>query len=312
LRARTRGRWVAILATLGVERRYLRNKHGPCPACGGTDRFRWDDKNGDGTFYCSRCGAGSGVDLLMRVRGLSFRQAALLIEQTILDTRASFLGRDDLPASTPQRSEAAIADAVNALWRRADPLRTGDPVDLWFRHRGISVPIPPASLRTAMRVRHRGPPLTFHPAMLAQLTDPDATPVTLHRTWLTHTGTKAPVEPVRMFCPGKVPPASAVRLAPPGPVLGVAEGIETALAAQQLFGIPVWACLTAGRLKTFQPPVGTTQLIVCADHDADGTGQRAADALASRLTPRLPVEVRIPDIADTDWNDVRQNPGSAS
>ncbi|MBO0766999.1 MAG: hypothetical protein J2P50_20735 [Hyphomicrobiaceae bacterium] len=210
LRARTRGRWFAILATLGVDRRYLRNKHGPCPACGGTDRFRWDDKNGDGTFYCSQCGAGSGVDLLMRVRRLSFRQAALLIEQAIFDTRSSFLGRDDLPAAPPQPSEAAIADAVNALWRRAEPLRTGDPIDLWFRHRGIRLPIPPASLRTAMRVRHRGPPLTFYPAMLAQLTDPAGTPVTIHRTWLTQTGTKAPVDPVRMFCPGKVPPASAV------------------------------------------------------------------------------------------------------
>ena len=312
LRARTRGRWLAILATLGVDRRYLRNKHGPCPACGGTDRFRWDDKNGDGTFYCSQCGAGSGVDLLMRVRSLSFSQAARLVEQVIFDTSSSFLGRDDIPAAPPQRSEAAISDAVNALWRRASPLRTGDPVDLWFRHRGIHLPIPPSSLRTAMWLRHRGPPLAFYPAMLAQLTDPTGTPVTIHRTWLTATGTKAPVDPVRMFCPGKVPPASAVRLAPHGPILGVAEGIETALAAQQLFGFPVWACLTAGRLKTFQPPVGTQRLIVCADNDAHGTGQRVAYALASSLTPRLPVEVRIPENADTDWNDVLQHHRPAS
>jgi putative DNA primase/helicase len=96
-------------------------------------------------------------------------------------------------------------------------------------------------------------------------------------------------------------------LAPPGPVLGVAEGIETALAAQQLFGFPAWAYLTAGRLKTFQPPVGTKQLIVRADHDIDGTGQRAAYALASSLTPRLTVDVRIHDNADTDWVDVLQN-----
>lgn len=303
LRERTRGRWFAILTMLGVDRRYLRNRHGPCPACGGNDRFRWDDKNGDGTFYCNQCGAGSGIDLVMRVRGLSFREAALLIEEVIFDTSSFSIGRD-ASSSRPERSQASIGDAWNALWRRSDPVRTGDPVDLWFRHRGVKLPVHPMSLRTAMHVRHGGPPVTFHPAMLARVTDPAGRPVTIHRTWLTATGTKAPVDPVRMFCPGKVPPGSAVRLAPGGPILGVAEGIETALAAQQLFGFPVWACLTAGRLKTFEPAIGTQRLIVCGDNDADGTGQRAAYALASRLAARLPLEVRIPDLADTDWNDV--------
>jgi putative DNA primase/helicase len=303
LRERTRGRWFAILTLLGIDSRYLRNRHGPCPACGGTDRFRWDNRNGDGSFYCNQCGAGSGIDLVMRVRGLSFRQAALLIEEVIVEARAFSPGRDP-PSARPTRSEAAIADAFNALWRSADPLRTGDPVDLWLRNRGISLPVPPMNLRTARHARHVGTRVTYHPAMFALLADPAGRPVTIHRTWLTAAGAKAPVDPARMFCPGKVPPGSAVRLAPAGPVLGVAEGIETALAAQQLFRIPVWSCLTAARLKTFEPASGTQRLIVCADNDADGTGQRAACALASRLRDRLPLEVRIPDQADTDWNDV--------
>src|SRR5690348_13963485 len=54
---RARGRWREILPCLGVETRYLTNKHGPCPLCGGKDRFRFDDKNGDGTYYCNQCGA---------------------------------------------------------------------------------------------------------------------------------------------------------------------------------------------------------------------------------------------------------------
>jgi hypothetical protein len=37
---------------------------------------------------------------------------------------------------------------------------------------------------------------------------------------------------------------------------------------------------------------------VCGDNDADGTGQRAAYTLASRLATRLPLEVRIPDETD--------------
>jgi putative DNA primase/helicase len=303
LRCRARGRWFAVLSKLGVDRSYLCNKHGPCPVCGGTDRFRWDDKNGDGTFYCNQCGPGSGIDLVMRIRGLPFREAALLIEGVIVDHPSLFPG-GTFPLSRSVRSEASIRDGLNALWRSGEPVRIGDPADLWLRHRGISVPVYPTSLRTALRVYHRAPPATFHPVMLARVTDPTGRPCNLHKTYLSATGAKASVEPVRMFCRGKMPPGSAVRLAPVGPVLGVAEGIETALAAQLLFGFPVWACLSASQLMTFEPAIGTQRLVVCGDNDADGTGQRAAYTLASRLATRLPLEVRIPDETDTDWNDV--------
>jgi putative DNA primase/helicase len=140
--------------------------------------------------------------------------------------------------------------------------------------------------------------------MLARVADPAGKSVMIHKTYLTAEGTKALVEPVRMFCPGTVPAGSAVRLAPPGPVLGVAEGIETAFAAMRLFQIPVWACLNDGRLQAFEPPTGAERLIICGDNDSNGAGQRAAYALASRFVTHMQVEVRIPDQADTDWNDV--------
>ena len=41
---RARGRWAAILPQLGVSPSALTGKHGPCPLCGGRDRFRFDDK----------------------------------------------------------------------------------------------------------------------------------------------------------------------------------------------------------------------------------------------------------------------------
>jgi putative DNA primase/helicase len=302
LRYRARGRWFAVLSKLGVDASCLRNRHGPCPVCGGTDRFRWDDKNGDGTFYCNRCGPGSGIDLVMRMRGLPFREAALLIEE-LIDQPSLFPGRD-LPRPRPVPSETSIRDGLNALWRSGEHVRIGDPVDLWLRHRGIRLSAYPTSLRTASAVYHHGPPATGHPVMLARVTDPAGSPCNIHKTYLSATGSKARVEPVRMFCRGKVPPGSAVRLAPAAPVLGVAEGIETALAAQLMFGFPVWACLSAGQLTTFEPATATQRLVVCGDNDADGTGQRAAYTLASRLATCLPLEVRIPDEANTDWNDV--------
>jgi len=95
-----------------------------------------------------------------------------------------------------------------------------------------------------------------------------------------------------------------VRLAFPDDVLGVAEGIETALAAAQLFGIPTWSALDAGGVERFEPPAEVERLIVFGDNDVNGAGQRAAYALAARLSGRLKIEVKIPEKPGTDWNDV--------
>ena len=63
------GQWLGILSAIGLPARSLVNKHGPCPMCGGKDRFRFDDKNGRGTWICSQCGAGDGVTLVMQFLG---------------------------------------------------------------------------------------------------------------------------------------------------------------------------------------------------------------------------------------------------
>ncbi len=57
------------------------NQHGPCPVCGGKDRFRFDDKRGRGTWFCNYCGHGDGLDLVSRVRQCGIIQAAILTYQ---------------------------------------------------------------------------------------------------------------------------------------------------------------------------------------------------------------------------------------
>jgi phage/plasmid primase-like uncharacterized protein len=34
----------------------LTDTHQPCPLCGGEDRYRFDDLNGTGSWYCNQCG----------------------------------------------------------------------------------------------------------------------------------------------------------------------------------------------------------------------------------------------------------------
>ena len=149
--------------------------------------------------------------------------------------------------------------------------------------------------------------------MLAMVTDSTGKPAQIHRTYITTAGTKAPVDKVRMFCAGSVPPGGAVRLAYPDDVLGIAEGIETALAAMKMFGIPTWAALSDSGVEKFEPPAETQRLVIFGDNDSqvDGpgtafAGQRAAYALAARLSGQLEIEVRIPEKPGTDWNDVLQ------
>ena len=86
---RASGHWPHLLMTLGgLQDHQLSNVHQPCPSCGGTDRYRWMNDEGPGGWYCTHCGGknhqgggGSGIDLLMRVRGWTFRQATQEIER---------------------------------------------------------------------------------------------------------------------------------------------------------------------------------------------------------------------------------------
>jgi putative DNA primase/helicase len=69
-----------------------------------------------------------------------------------------------------------------------------------------------------------------------------------------------------------------VRLASsmPGKPLGVAEGIETALSAMQLFGLPVWAAAFGGNLGRIVVPAHVSEIVIFADRDQNGAGQWAA------------------------------------
>jgi putative DNA primase/helicase len=299
---RAQGRWRSILPALGIDPRYLTGKHGPCPVCGGRDRFRFDNKQGAGTWICTHCGAGQGIKLAMMFTGITdFKEIAVKIEAVI--------GRSPAEPAKSERSEAAHRAAMNQLRRGSRPIRAGDHVDRWMQRRGLGALSYPTCLRSHAGLRHSGPPVSVHPGMIAMVSSASGKPVMIHRTFLTPDGTKAPVEKPRMFCAGKVPAGSAVRLATAAKVMGVAEGIETALAATKLFEVPTWAALSDRGVETFEPPPAVERLVIFGDHDANGAGQRAAYSLASRL--RIKVEVKIPDIPDTDWNDVLRVTGGA-
>jgi putative DNA primase/helicase len=295
LRDRACGHWLAILPALGIHPSFLKIKNGPCPMCGGKDRWRFYDPAGVGSWFCNNCGGGDGIALAMKFLSLPFTDVAKRID--------SILGDAPLIAVPPRRTEPN-RDALLALWRRGRPIEPDDPVDRYLTGRGITIRDYPKCLRFVRQAKHADG--SIHPAMLAAVSDTDGKSATIHKTYLTVDGQKADVDRVRLFYPGLRPEGGAVRLAAHGVDLGIAEGIETALSASQLHGVPVWAALDTGGVERFIPPPDVTRLIIFGDNDSNFSGHKAAYCLAMRaiLVLKIKVEVKIPDRAGTDWNDV--------
>ena len=140
-----------------------------------------------------------------------------------------------------------------------------------------------------------------YPAMVAPVVGPDGRLQSAHRTYLADLTPRkkamSPVETIR---------GAAVRLFDPADAtLGVSEGIETGIAAHELFGIATWAALSTAGMETFEPPDGLRGLVILADNDANYAGQRAAYALAARAAKTVPeVKVMVPPEPGTDWLDV--------
>jgi putative DNA primase/helicase len=208
------------------------------------------------------------------------------------------------------------AGRIAALWGQCVPTVAGDPVALYLAHRlrGELWPLPDClRLHPALPYRIDGATVGTWPAMVARLSAPDGRLLALHRTWLSTDGEKAPTPgPVKKLTPTAGPLAGAcIRLAWPGaagypqagPLLGIGEGIETALAARCASGVPTVAAYSAGALAGWQWPPSLRRLVIFAD--ADPAGAEASDKLRQRARAAgLTVNVMTPTTPGADWCDV--------
>lgn len=294
-----RGRWRHILLAAGLRDTFLNGKHGPCPLCGGTDRYRWDNKAGSGSSICNNCGSKTGIDMVMALRRCDFVEAKKWVMGQI--------GNAPVEAPRAPRNNARLKDQLENLWRSARKLTGEDPASLYLRQRGIVPAEYPVLLRFHPRssYRHDDGKVTQHPALLAKFMSTDAKSWTIHQTFLDEYGNKAKLDPVRKLAPGQIPLGGAVRLSMSAETMGIAEGIETAMSASQLFDVPVWAALSAGAMIKWEPPPTAKSIIIFGDADAGYAGQAAAYTLAQKLSARgLHIEVRLPPDIGSDWNDV--------
>ena len=292
-----------MLTAFGIDEVFLRDVHGPCPMCGGTDRFRFDDKEGRGTWFCNQCGNGDGFDLLQAYTGRSFKELAEEIDKL----------RVVAPESKPFKRERSVEekrDRLNEAWAGA---KSPQLVDTYFKSRGLSHAGDLVDVRghTALEHYDRASNTTATwPTICSLIRNKKGEPTSVHRTvLLPNADRKKTIMP-----PTEKLVGGAIRLVPvQDDLLLVAEGIETALAGREFFWatwkrksvMGVWATVSAHMMKEVELPTVKT-IIVCADADRSYTGQAAAFELARKLKLRKDqpiIWVALPDRQGCDMVD---------
>lgn len=285
-----RGRWPMILAHIGIP--VKKNIHGPCPLCGGQDRFRFDDKDGRGTYYCNQCGAGNGVQLMQKKTNWPIAKVFTEIEKIVGNAPIN-------PVEEKKDDAEKRRKMLNEMWQGGRNISSDDKAQSYLYARtGLRV-FPPV-LRFHPTLYH-AETKSNHPAMIAKVTDLDNRPVAIHRTWMEN------VTPKKKITAGPLPSGSAIRLMPYEEALGIAEGIETAISAFAIFGIPTWAAISANMMEKWEPPKIIKKVYIFGDNDHNFVGQLAAYRLGYRLRQNQDfetVKVVIPNITGADWNDV--------
>jgi putative DNA primase/helicase len=267
-----------------------------CPQCGKGARDRALGINlEDGRFHCFRCGwkgrAGDSDSRYPPPR----------------------VARIDDPAAAERNRER-----LRQIWKDTLPLNhvNARAVRNYLESRALGeiLQAPPVVLRA-----HRGlgywdgaKSLGEYPAMVALFHGASGQPVTLHVTYLRMDGcTKASVASPKKIMAVPVRGATkggAIHLYEPrAGILGIAEGIESALSMHLLQKLPVWSAFCADNLERAHLPKNLRELHIGVDVDSSGKGEQVAQALAKRirrLSPQTKVYTVTPEVDGTgDLND---------
>lgn len=318
---RATGCWDRILPALAPDLEEAVRKaprHVRCPVHGGERDFRLDkDFAQRGSGICTCGNFSDGFELLAWVKNYTAKDA--------LHEVAHYLGiqettgpRDYRPAAAPKPAAPKSPPVANPYVKKmlreawegslAADHPSAAPLRLYLEKRGIAISPIPAVLRFHPALPYfvytddgRSKCIGRPPAMLALVSDANGRPVTLHRTYLDTDGNKSPVLDVKKLMPSAVDGAAlggAIRLFPAAKLLGVAEGIETAIAVHLATGMPVWSCVNTSLMKRLIVPPVVEHLVIWADHDKINpkTSKRPGEDAATVLTERMHAVGRTTEI----------------
>lgn len=287
-----------------VDRRGLKlrgriERVGPCPICGGTDRFGINAKKG--LFNCRGCGAGGDVIALVQfLDGCSFAEA---VERLAGADRAlgcpgrRHAGVQEI-SGLPSRKKGGL-DAWARIWRESvDP--TGTMAESYLRSRALTLPDGVAGdvVRFHHALRRDGETCPGMVCLFRDIHDDEA--CAIHRTYFSADGRKLDR---RML--GRVKGAAIKLDANENVTMGlhIGEGVETSIAAMLAGYRPTWAVGSASGIRKFPLLPGIDAITVLAERNDGGANEGAIAELQERWAGRevLVIEPLIGDDINDAW-----------
>jgi phage/plasmid primase-like uncharacterized protein len=261
--------WVARAHTVPIERvvvergiklRGTVERTGPCPVCGGTDRFSINIRKR--LWNCRGCRkGGDAIALVMHLDGVEFGEAVSI-----------------LAGETPNTG--------------------GTPAEIYLRMRGYTMPVP-STVRFLPPLKRGHSPALIVPYGLPREPEPGLLQIDVHAVSAVHlvklkadgTG-KADVDKPKITIAS--PAGMPAVLAALNDLLGLAitEGVEDALSVHQATGLGAWATGGAGFMPKIAAAVPDYTDAITVYAHADEAGQLGARELAAALSSRR-FEVRL-------------------
>lgn len=316
-----RGKWDQILVAIGIGPDLLDGKHHACPICGGKDRFRFNDKFGNGEWTChshgfrpgKKVGNGNGIELFMDFMRISkFQDAANEVRRML------GAGLPEIPESTRKPKDHQMSSEENQKWvnwllKTSRPAKPKGFVERYLRSRGLAVQVPQClRFKPDLNYCHDDETRERMRAMLAPITDVHGNTLAVHRTYLRHDCAGKADVPVPKRIAGNGFSGGSIKLYEPvNGFIALTEGIETAIAVHELYGYPTWATIATGFMVDVVLPEDVTQVVIMADHDPIDPkrgvkpGLDAALTLGKRLREEgRTVKIQMPTKEGYDYLDV--------
>ncbi|EGS9065653.1 DNA primase, partial [Salmonella enterica] len=266
----------------------IKNRHQSCPVCGGSDRFRFDDKEGRGTWFCNQCGAGDGLKLVEKVFGVTPSEAAGKVNAVtgnLSPVAPEVIAVAEAETVAGRKAAAALAVRLMEKTRPA----TGN---AYLTRKGF-----PALECLTLTVMHKTGGVTFRTGdVVVPLYDD--TGVLVNLQLINADGLK------RTLKGGQVKGACHVieGKKQAGKRLWIAEGYATALTVHHLTSETVMVALSSVNLLSLaslaRQKSPACQIVLAADRDLNCDGQSKA-AVAADACEGV---VALPPVFG-DWND---------
>nr|EDZ37993.1 MAG: DNA primase [Leptospirillum sp. Group II '5-way CG'] len=328
--------WSSIFASFEIDVPANPRRHGPCPVCGGKDRFRFDDRNGSGSWFCNQGDlhplgkqAGDGFALVADFFNIGYREAATKVREVSGEPVRSTDRKNPRPLTLDKQNQEKISRILKNSVRL-------DEIDKNSRHMLLSGKI---AVQKYLQSREL-PELLPAEARLAVCPDgydlivpltSDREVPSLHITSLTADGSKRPLSWTGGSCRYTMGPLSGSYSSLPGAdeqisvpgfpgvrFYALGEGLETVISGRLLTGWPSIFAVNANGIKSFLDCKDTLAifqnsgfgLAILVDRDKSGAGQKAGASLARRAKEAgIPVLFLVPPALvkggakSADWND---------